>query len=151
MQTDGKPEMPDSLEAAWQLHQAGDIRRAQLKYLDVLQRNPNEPNALHHMGLAAYQTNRPDDAIYFLEKALRISPAEPQWYYDLARAYRMSQLTENARQAVERAIQLNPTVAGFHSYLGNICVDLNRVEEAIACHTEALRLQSNEATALFDL
>jgi len=69
--------MGDDLEAAIALHQHGNIEQAARIYQNILAREPHHPDALHLLGLAAYQKKDPHRAIDLLSQAI----ASGRWPY----------------------------------------------------------------------
>ncbi|MBE0475148.1 tetratricopeptide repeat protein, partial [Rhodoferax sp.] len=47
-----------ALQAAVQYHQNGQLAQAQALYRQILQANPNHPDALHLLGLIEHQQGR---------------------------------------------------------------------------------------------
>jgi predicted O-linked N-acetylglucosamine transferase (SPINDLY family) len=50
----------------------------------------------------------------------------------------------------QRALQLRPDDADAHHYLGNVCKDQGRLDEATACYQQALRLRPNYAEVYYN-
>ncbi len=50
-------------------------------------------------------------AVTLLERALRISPRDPETYYELARMHLLLENTEQALQLAERGLSLNPSAS----------------------------------------
>ncbi|HYF07115.1 MAG TPA: tetratricopeptide repeat protein, partial [Acetobacteraceae bacterium] len=66
---------PDNmLREAAALHQAGDLARAEALYRAVLRARPEDPNALHLLGVALRQRGRLDEALPLLDRAVAIRP-----------------------------------------------------------------------------
>ena len=63
-----------ALENARQLHAAGDLPKAESIYRQILQAENNNPDALHLLGLIAYQTGNNDVALNLITKALKSKP-----------------------------------------------------------------------------
>ncbi|MCG8433938.1 MAG: sulfotransferase [Gammaproteobacteria bacterium] len=139
------------IETAWQHYKTGDLVSAQQMCAAELSRNSQDPNALRLMGLIAYQTDHPDEAIYFYERALRQAPRMGPWYYDLAKAYKTSGYIEEAITAVSRALQFAPDNAEYHGFLGGVYTDLNQIDNAIKSHQRARELNPKSTAAAYGL
>jgi predicted CXXCH cytochrome family protein len=83
------------------------------KTIDLLRQtlalNPRHPRAAYNLGLAYAQTNRLDAAIAALRQAEGISPADPQIPYARATIHARQGQKAEAREAAQRALQIDPT------------------------------------------
>ena len=59
----GNKDVSRTLRTAVDLHQSGRLREAEAAYRNVLVGNPNNPDALHLLGLIAHQAGRLDEAV----------------------------------------------------------------------------------------
>lgn len=68
---------------------AGEFSPAVDHYLEVLQRRPNEPEALSRVGWMAYLSSEPETAAGYLERALEAAPDYPEatWFLANVRLY----------------------------------------------------------------
>ena len=60
-----------TLENARRHHAAGDLPKAESIYRQILQTENNHPDALHLLGLIAYQIGKNDVALNLITKALK--------------------------------------------------------------------------------
>ena len=70
-------------------HQRGDLRGAEQIYQQVLQTDPSNPDALHLLGVVAYQSGRSDRAVELIERAIGANPRIPDFYCNLGNALRV--------------------------------------------------------------
>jgi tetratricopeptide (TPR) repeat protein len=73
---------------------------------------PEEPHVNDTVGWIYYRKGRPEQAITFLEAAIRRDQADPLPYYHLGMAYSDLKDSAKARQALEKALQLSTTFPG---------------------------------------
>jgi Tfp pilus assembly protein PilF len=66
--------VPQVFDLAWKHLQAGQLQQAEQLYLQILQRDPNQVDALHLLGLIAGQTGRDAEAIDYIRAALQLKP-----------------------------------------------------------------------------
>ena len=66
----GKKDVSHTLRTAIALHQTGRLREAEIAYRNILVGNPNNPDALHLLGLIRHQAARLDEAVVLIEKAI---------------------------------------------------------------------------------
>ena len=66
--------LQQALDLAVQHHQAGRLREAEGIYRRILEGEPNNPHALHLLGVLASQVGRNDSAIEYLRRAIARIP-----------------------------------------------------------------------------
>ncbi|HEX5071201.1 MAG TPA: tetratricopeptide repeat protein [Vicinamibacterales bacterium] len=88
------------------LEQAMQLAQTALKGL------PEEPHVNDTMGWILYRKGRPEQAVRYLEAAVRRDSAEPLPYYHLGMAYSDMKDVAKARQALEKALQLSTAFPG---------------------------------------
>src|SRR5262245_48555152 len=71
------------LDAGKGHQQAGRLAEAEQAYRLALEMVPDQPEALHLMGLVAYRTGRLDAGIEFLRQATERSPGSPVYWFNL--------------------------------------------------------------------
>lgn len=76
------------LGAALQLHQAGRHAEAEAMYQQILAANPNQPHALHYLGVLRSQTGACKEAVSLLQKAVSLCPKEATVHFSLGTAFR---------------------------------------------------------------
>jgi tetratricopeptide (TPR) repeat protein len=120
--------------------QAGRIQEAEAVYREVLKERPNDPDVLHLLGLAAYQSGRHAEAIELIRGALGIHGRYPLFHSNLAAVYlTVGRLVEAALHARE-AIRLKPNLVDAYQNLGHALRRQAQFDEAAAAYQEALRL-----------
>ena len=62
----------EAIDLAMQHHTAGDLAKAESIYQQVLQTDPNHPDALHLLGVIAHQVGKNDTAVDLITKALSL-------------------------------------------------------------------------------
>jgi tetratricopeptide (TPR) repeat protein len=66
--------------------QSGEIEKAQRLYKQALKKAPNNPDALHLLGVTYRQLGYPKRAIEYIQKAIGKNPNQAPFYANLARA-----------------------------------------------------------------
>ena len=95
--------LQQSLDLAVQHHKAGDLRKAERIYNQILQADPNQPVALHLLGAIAHQVGKDDIAIELITKAVARKPDYAEAHYNLCYVLEKANRTEAFREAVGRA------------------------------------------------
>jgi TolB-like protein/Flp pilus assembly protein TadD len=100
--------------------------------------NPNDPNGMSQYGLALAKTGRVEEGIGWIQRAMRVNPFHPSWYWgDLAIALYMASRFEEALEANQRVAAGS---AYGHARIAACYAQLGRMEEAKEAAAQALRL-----------
>jgi adenylate cyclase len=103
-----------------------------------------EPNgAMVHglLGLTLGYAGRPDEAIGYLNKGIRLNPFPAYWYFaHLGRCYMLKGQYEDALTALKKALHRSPDAFSTHVYLVIIYALLDRQEEAEAAAKKVLEI-----------
>jgi len=145
------PTVPESLALAFQQHQAGRLREAELIYRKILDADPKNLDACHLLGVVAYQAGQHQIAIQYLTKAIDLKPDYPEAHYNLANAFFALERFDEAIVAYSRATQLKPSYAEAHNNLGNAYHRVGNLDAAAACYRRAFELRPDHADAHFNL
>ncbi len=141
----------DRLQAAMELHRAGDLSRAEALYRQVLTQSPDQPDALHLLGLIAHQQGRPDVALELIGRAIRLKGAEPGYHGNLGLVYQALGRFDEAAASHRRALALAPAFAEAHCNLGYVLVRQGHAAEAVEACRRALALRPDLAPARYNL
>jgi len=96
------------LDLALQHHIAGDLSKAENIYQQILQTDPNCPDALHLLGVISHQAGKRNRAVDLIKKALIVKP-------DYAEAHN-----------------------NFGNVLKEVLKEFGKLEEAVASYQTAL-------------
>jgi predicted TPR repeat methyltransferase/thioredoxin-like negative regulator of GroEL len=105
----------DLFQIAQEHHRGGRYRQAEETYRNILSNHPDDPDALHWLGILILQSGRPTDAIPLLQRAAEIRPTDSAFIHNLAQAYLSAHRPEDAARYFDRAISLNPTPKVLYS------------------------------------
>ena len=72
-----------TIQIALEHHLAGRLSQAEKLYLEILEANPTQADALYLLGVIAHQTGKKTSANDFLVKAIHASPTNPIYYKTL--------------------------------------------------------------------
>lgn len=127
------------------LQKNGKLPAAEQVYRQALGLAPGHPLTLHLLGTVVGQTGRWFEAIELLQSSLRIQPADPKAWNNLAVALLDAGDSTKALGAAERALALAPDYSAARLSWANACFGLKRFAEAVEtfraviCHSPALR------------
>lgn len=127
-----------TLQAALAHHQAGRLPQADVIYRQILQAEPNHPDALHFSGLIAHQTGKDEIAIELIRKALSFRPDDTDAHYNLGIVFHEHGKLGDAAASYRSALALTPDYADAHNNLGNVLKDQGKLDEAVASYRKAL-------------
>lgn len=131
----------EALQQALALHRTGRLREAEALYNRVLRANPDQPDALHHLGLLAWQSGQSRIGEKLIRQALHRRPEYVQAHFDLGKVLFAQHRLEEAAACFRRVIAFKPDYAEAHNNLGVALHDLGRLHEAAAAYRRALALQ----------
>jgi len=104
------------LEAAVQHHQTGCLEQADMMYRQVLQEQPENPVALHSLGILAYQRGQHDVAANLVGRAIASNANVPQFHNTLGVILEAQGRPAEALDAYDRAVSLKPDYAeAYHN------------------------------------
>ena len=137
----------DMLTQAVQHHRAGNLAEAERLYHQILAVDPQNFNALHLLGVLAYQTGKHDVAVERIHQALGVYPEFHEAYNTLGAALRELGRLEEAEASYCQSLRLRPDYSEAHNNRGNILRFLARPEEAALSFQEAIRFNPANADA----
>jgi Flp pilus assembly protein TadD len=120
-----------SMQVAWQHYHAGTREDAMMICVRVLNGQPQNVDALHLLGILAYQGNRQDDAIRLLSEAIRIRKKDAPLHGNLALAKLAKGDLAGATSSARKALALSPSYADAHRVLGLVYQAKGRPQEAV--------------------
>tara|TARA_B100001093_G_scaffold471748_1_gene494275 strand:+ start:265 stop:2952 length:2688 start_codon:yes stop_codon:yes gene_type:complete len=129
----------NQLEAAE--HQAGTLKR---KY-------PHHPFGWKALGAILTRQHRYRESIAASRRALELSPADPEVFYNLGAAFKQIEKYAEAKGAFERAITVKPRSAVAHHQLGTCLAILGLSVEAESAYRTAIAINPELFETYLDL
>ncbi len=139
--------MEMKLRHAVELHSRGDPKRAAALYADILQTEPDHPDALHLMGVTETQLGRPESGLALIARSLAANPHQPVAISNEGNAYLALNRPAEALASYDRALYLAPDYPLAVFGRGNALAALGRQEEALSSFDRALQLVPRFAAA----
>ncbi|QWE08230.1 tetratricopeptide repeat protein [Polynucleobacter ibericus] len=130
--------------------QNNQLLEAEFLLKEVSIANPDNPDALHLMGVVCGMQNRPIDALMFFERALLVTPDDPALLFNAAKALSALQRDAEALKYHRRAIDLDPQNPEAWVNYGRSLDNLRKREEALDCYEKAVTLQPNMTEGWFN-
>lgn len=141
------PNANDLFEQGYQLHSDGNLPQALQLYEQALRLDPNHFEALHHTGIAAFQSGNFEAAASFIRSALALDSQHAAAQNNLGNALRELQLFEEALRSYDRALAINGGDALTHFNRAVTLQSLMRVDEALQSYDQALELDVGDDQA----
>ncbi len=141
------PPPSESLLKAVALHQAGQLDEAKAAYQSLLKNNPDDSDALHYLGLIAFQRGDYPDAAGLIEQAIKLNGNIPAFHFNLGNAYRQLKQLDSAINAYLESVRLDPRFLKAHFNLGNTFKEQGKLEAAVEHYRKALALKPDYAEA----
>jgi predicted O-linked N-acetylglucosamine transferase (SPINDLY family) len=131
----------EALAIAVQHQQAGRLDAAEQIYQRILQVEPDQPDALHFLGVLTAQLGRHQAAAANILRAIAVNPNVAPYHLNLGLVYQELWKLDEAVASYRRALQLQPEFVEVHYNLGGALTAQGRIAEAEACYRRALQLR----------
>jgi tetratricopeptide (TPR) repeat protein len=128
------------LRTASEHHTAGRLEQAEALYRQVLERQPQNASALHHLGLIAFSRGQVAPAIQLLRRSIEIDPSVAFFHKNLATACRVAGNADESARLLRRAIELSAPDPLLLEELGVTLERLDQLGESVAAYEQAIRL-----------
>ena len=139
-------------------HGKGDLALAAEAYQQAVALDPQNIEALHLLGVLAYQVGDLENAEILIGRAVALDETFVDALSNLGTVLQACGKTAAAVDALRQAVRRAPGNATFHFNLGNAHAAAKQLPEAVACYDRAIALQpthpqshSNRGIALRDL
>lgn len=138
----------DAVRAA----ETGDYEAARLICAGILERDAEHAEALHLLGLLAYQVGlQAQEALNLVDRAIAAAPDNSRFFNTRGALYYALGMNAEAETAFRRALELDPGDANAWNNLGNALLKLDQVKPAETCFREAIRLAPELNSAINNL
>ncbi|MCU0537196.1 MAG: tetratricopeptide repeat protein [Hydrococcus sp. Prado102] len=139
------------LQLAVQYHRSDRLTEAQQTYHKILQRQPDEPEALYGLGVLSNQIGDRDKAEQIFTDILKIQPKSVKTLVSMGNLQQaFGKLTESV-EFYQKALSVQPNAVLIYNNLGYVLQQQGKLDNAIACYQKALQLQPNLVEAEVNL
>lgn len=109
-QGDEHPALDQMIAQAFQFQREGKPHKAEARYRYVLDIDPGNPVCNNLMGMLCRQLRRYDEAVAYIQAAIKTDPSDPKSHANLGQAFLMKgEFAESAR-CFEKALSLSPNL-----------------------------------------
>lgn len=141
----------DSIDISVQYLSAGDLPKAEEYCRQALQTDPDQPIALHLLGVIAHQRGNYLQAVEHLTRSISINADDAEAHFNLGNTLLVSGHHAKAAESFKKAIVLKSDFAQAHSSLGNALNQLGRQEDAVASYQRATAIKPDYVESHFNL
>ncbi len=128
------------LQQAVDQHTAGNLVDAEKAYQQVLQINPDHHDALHFMGVLAYNVGKHDIAKDYINRAIKILPSNDGCYNNMGNIYQTQKDYAQAMQWYAKTIEINPVNKKAYNNLAVALTKLGNLDQALEKFQTALEI-----------
>jgi tetratricopeptide (TPR) repeat protein len=137
----------ETLAAAVAHHQAGRLQAAERLYRQILAIEPNQPDALHLLGVLVHQLGDHAMAAQYIGRAIGVKPDAAAFHNNLGNVFKAQQKLDDALASYRRAVELKPDFAEARYNLGVALQEQGKLDDAVASYRRALELKPDYAEA----
>lgn len=139
----GAREVTETLQLAVQHQRENRLADAEQLYRQVLEKQPDHPEALYGIGMLMQQMGQPETAEQFLVAASQVQPDSVKIWFSLGNLRQAQGQLPEAETAYQLAIALRPDGVTIYNNLGYNLQQQGKWSQAITCYQKALELQPN--------
>ena len=139
------------MQLALDRHRRGALADAEAIYRQILAREPGNADALHLLGMVAYQSGRGQEAVVMIRRAVALLPSAADFHSDLGAASHALGNLGDAETSYREAVRLDRRSAERQIDLGNLLQQMGRIDEAVACFGAAVDVRPDLPEAHYDL
>jgi len=133
------------LQKALQAHQEGKLADAEKLYSEVLEKEPDQADAIALMGVVLESRGKIFDAIKYVKRAVAMDPNAPLFQLYLGNVLMSAKDYLGAIDAFSNAISLQSDRVEFHYNLGNAFRKIDKWNEAKSSYERALEIEPKHA------
>jgi predicted TPR repeat methyltransferase len=141
----------DALRRAVELHREDDLEAAEALYLGVLQAVPEQPDALHFLGVLRHGQGRSEEALALIRRALDQAPDYVDAWNNLGNVLKQTERVEEAEEAYLEVIARAPEHLGAWNNLGVVLAARGEHRRAVEVHRKVLELAPDLVDAYYNL
>jgi tetratricopeptide (TPR) repeat protein len=142
---------PSLLAIAFQSYQSGNLAEAERVYRQVLQQEPDQPDALHVLSVILCQTKQFEEATTIIRRLVALQPEFADGWRNLGGVLQEQKQFEAAIAPYQRALELDPNNPDLHQNLSTVLLELDRPFEALTHAQRLVALKPHSADAQYNL
>jgi len=136
-----------AIGVAVQCHNAGNLTKAESIYRQVLELDPNQPDALHLLGVIAHQVGNNERAVELITQAIAARPKFAEAHSNLGVSLKALGRLDEAAASYRQALAIKHDYSEAHNNLGTTLSALGQHAEAEGCFRAAVAIKPAYAVA----
>jgi len=124
-------------------HRQGQLAQAMERYVEALQADPTNADALYYVAVIACEDGQYQQGIDLAKRAIEVGKPQARVHNLMGQAYDRLHQPLEAIKAYDAALAINPNLAEAHGNRANILVDAGFPDEALKSFDRALTLNPN--------
>ncbi|HEY0336705.1 MAG TPA: tetratricopeptide repeat protein [Burkholderiales bacterium] len=150
-QTPTELSLEGALRLALHLHRTGRLDDAETLYRRILDAAPEQPDALHFLGVLKHSRGDSTAAIDLIHRAIAAASGQPGFYLNLGNVLIEAGRPEEGADAYRMALALRPDNADIHNNLGTLLKAQGKFADARAAYEKAITLDPEHVDAYNNL
>lgn len=142
---------PAMLNEILEIHKSGQLEEAERRYREYLGFNPDDPEALHLLGVLRRERGDLAEALQLVESAMLRAPERKSYRVSLGGLCLHARLLDDAEVNFAKAIELDPNITSAYNGLAQIATLRGDFAQAEAQFRLALRADPDHAPSLLGL
>ncbi|MCP4023799.1 MAG: tetratricopeptide repeat protein [Desulfobacteraceae bacterium] len=130
---------------------SGDLSSAKSLYQIILEKDPDNVEANHLLGVVSYQVGENDTAVKLIRKAVSIQPECANAHMDLGIIFEKLGRPVEAVESYKKVLQINPKDVRAFLNIGNVFMRLAHFDKAIVNYRQALAIHPEYVEAYSNL
>ena len=135
------PDLTEALHLARQYQKDSSFAKAEQIYRQILEQQPEQPDALYGLSILAQRAGQEEDAEQFLKTVLKSRPEFFPAWLNLGNLHQKQNRLEEAENAYQQAIELEPDIFVTYNNLGYVFEQQEQQDRAISCYQKAIELK----------
>jgi tetratricopeptide (TPR) repeat protein len=128
-----------ALSMAVERYRQGDMASAKEVLEALLEVDPDNADALHHLGLIAHFHKQEDAAVALIMQAIRLCPANHRCHYNLGMIWELQEKHSDAIECYDTVLRLAPECREAYLRIARLYQRTHRYKEAIHLMSDALQ------------
>jgi predicted TPR repeat methyltransferase len=141
----------EALELAVRYQQAHQFDVAETIYRRILEALPDQPDALHFLGVLMHQRGKSAEALEPLQRAIQLQPEHVLFHNNLGNVLFEMERFDEAARIYERCLELSPRDPGIYNNLGVVRRAQGRPDAAVDAYRKAIDLDPQHPDAFHNM